>query len=203
MITRAALLLGVACLASAIPNVMLFYESLCPDCGVEMKTGVVGALRKFGDSVFFSLVPYGNARTSIGRNGSLEVQCQHGEDECTGNVWHACSHLYMTPLERVNYAICTMMRGEENVITLLKMCTTKEKVALLKACAESPMGSALIKLMADITDTAGAVWNNRTRRLDGVPTVFIDGFPVSSAEQAKYSLPDLICLKSKHKPAIC
>lgn len=37
------------------------------------------------------------------------------------------------------------------------------------------MGVALIKLMADITDTAGVVWNNSTRHLDGVPTVFIDG----------------------------
>lgn len=61
------------------------------------------------------------------------------------------------------------------LIIIYSQCTSKDKVALLQPCAEGPMGVALIKLMADITETAGAVWNNSTRHLDGVPTVFIDG----------------------------
>ena len=43
----------VASVAAAIPNVMLFYESLCSGCEQEMKTGVTEALNKFGDNVFF------------------------------------------------------------------------------------------------------------------------------------------------------
>jgi len=203
MLARAVLLLAVASSATAVPNLMLFYETLCPHCAAEMRDAAPALLKKFGDDVFISLVPYGNAVTKVGRNGTINVECQHGQDECTANTWHACSHLYMPPRERVDYAVCTMSQGRQQTMSLLKKCTSRSKVALLQSCAEGPMGVALTKLMADITDTAGAVVNNRTRHVDGVPSVFIDGFPVSSADKDKYELTDLICLKAKKKPTKC
>ena len=60
---------------------------------------------RLGDALDVRLWPYGKATTRklrlncrLGSNffivfsgGGFEFQCQHGEEECEGNIWHACT----------------------------------------------------------------------------------------------------------------
>lgn len=69
----------------------LYYESLCPYCqsfllGQVKKAAATKDLWQISD---FRLYPYGNART-VQNGSSYSFTCQHGTNECVGNIIEAC-----------------------------------------------------------------------------------------------------------------
>lgn len=70
-------------------NFTLYYETLCPDCRQFIKTQVWRAFQSIGDIMNMSFVPYGNAREIYRPETKLyQFYCQHGSDECYGNLIH-------------------------------------------------------------------------------------------------------------------
>ncbi|OQR78829.1 GILT protein F37H8.5-like [Tropilaelaps mercedesae] len=159
-------------------------------------------IEKFGGDIFFSLVPYGLADVKIGPAGDLKFYCHHGPEECKGNAWHACSHLYMRPKERLEYAICTMSGDRKQLLKALRKCTDSAMAAKLKECAEGPQGTAIVKLMADITQTAGAAVSPKDNLIPWTPYAFIDGSPEAEYGENQ-TLIQLICKKAKNRPRQC
>ncbi|XP_022685968.1 gamma-interferon-inducible lysosomal thiol reductase-like isoform X2 [Varroa jacobsoni] len=188
--------------SQTVPNVVLLYETLCPGCRMTMSQELPKALTKFGSDIFVSLVPYGFADMKIGPNGSVNFYCHHGPDECIGNAWHACSHFYMSPKERLEYVICTMTGYRMQLPRALKKCTSPGMAAQLEKCAKGPQGIALVKLMADISQMAGAIVSPNDSVVPWVPYFFIDGRPDNDSHNTK-SLTELICEKATNKPQQC
>jgi interferon gamma-inducible protein 30 len=70
-------------------NFTLYYETLCPDCRQFIKTQVSRAFQSIADIMNISFVPYGNAREIYRPETKLyQFYCQHGSDECYGNLIH-------------------------------------------------------------------------------------------------------------------
>lgn len=73
--------------------VAVYYETLCPDTRdffVKQVKPTVNNLRNRLTNVYFDMVPYGKATTTVEPDGSISFQCQHGPKECERNIHHAC-----------------------------------------------------------------------------------------------------------------
>ncbi|NXN51182.1 GILT reductase, partial [Rynchops niger] len=76
--------------AAAPVELSLFYESLCPACRWFLVQQLFTAwLLLPSEALTITLVPYGNAEE---RNvsGKWQFQCQHGPEECLGNMIETC-----------------------------------------------------------------------------------------------------------------
>ena len=110
--------LAVLCLASAfelraVPNgdkvlVELYFESLCPYC----QQFILGSLKTAASTkdlwtiADFKAYPYGNART-IQNGSSWSFTCQHGVNECYGNMIEACAiNTYDWYTQALPFIIC-------------------------------------------------------------------------------------------------
>lgn len=70
-------------------NFTIFYESLCADCRQFIITQVWFAYQAVADIVNLTFVPYGNAHELYRPETQLyQFYCQHGPDECYGNLFH-------------------------------------------------------------------------------------------------------------------
>jgi interferon gamma-inducible protein 30 len=70
-------------------NFTLYYETLCPDCRQFMSSQLWPAYQSILDIVNITLVPYGNAHETYQPATQLYTfVCQHGDQECLGNIIH-------------------------------------------------------------------------------------------------------------------
>ena len=72
-------------------NFTLYYETLCPDCREFVSTQLWSAFQSVGSIMNLTLVPYGNAKETYRQETKLwQFSCQHGSEECWGNLLHSC-----------------------------------------------------------------------------------------------------------------
>uniref|UniRef100_A0A1B0F9A4 Uncharacterized protein n=1 Tax=Glossina morsitans morsitans TaxID=37546 RepID=A0A1B0F9A4_GLOMM len=64
-------------------NVLVFYESLCPDSKRFMQNQLGPNYDELGDFIDIKLVPFANAKSV---DDGKEIVCQHGPAECLGNL---------------------------------------------------------------------------------------------------------------------
>jgi hypothetical protein len=95
------------------PVIDIHYESLCPDCSKF----ILKSLKKFLNNSDLKLManikfyPYGNAK-EIKKNNSYRIFCQHGPNECYGNMIHGCGLEKLNYIEGLKYLVCI----EENIL---------------------------------------------------------------------------------------
>ncbi|KAJ8274025.1 hypothetical protein COCON_G00086500 [Conger conger] len=75
--------------AESSVEVGLYYESLCPGCRMFLVKQLFPTWIMLQDIMNVQLVPYGNAQESFDGK-KYKFTCQHGEDECLGNMIEAC-----------------------------------------------------------------------------------------------------------------
>jgi len=70
----------------------LFMESLCPYCKEFINDQLTPTWGKIAQIINLTVIPYGNAKEEYDSNQKKWLfTCQHGEDECVGNLIETCA----------------------------------------------------------------------------------------------------------------
>uniref|UniRef100_D3TM92 Gamma-interferon inducible lysosomal thiol reductase n=1 Tax=Glossina morsitans morsitans TaxID=37546 RepID=D3TM92_GLOMM len=87
-------------------NVLVFYESLCPDSKRFLQNQLGPNYDELGDFIDIKLVPFGNAKSV---DDGKEFVCQHGPAECLGNLKQSCVINQTTnQTAQVKFVVCQM-----------------------------------------------------------------------------------------------
>ena len=181
-----------------IPKIQIYIESLCPDCYYF----ITKSFKDFYDNVKnpnlaeIEFIPYGNAQEVYNsQTKKWEFTCQHGEDECFGNLIETCAIKVMGRINSYKEIICIESYIEEfefDFDKTLEYCLENDKDVLkeIKECVNSDMGNYYQHQMAQKTDI-----NHKW-----VPWIIVDGIHDIEAEnQIIESLTDYLCGEDKSK----
>lgn len=152
-------LLSVFGFAEQKLKIEMYTESLCPNCIEFLTLNFQKVFRTKNISLIaeFSIFPFGNARQSYLEN-KWTFKCQHGSQECYGNLLQNCA-LNKTNFEiGTNYIICL----EENIHSFKKNFEkTGEHCAKLqnlnfeefKECMNGELGNEIMHSVAEKTNS--------------------------------------------------
>lgn len=157
------------------PLLSLYYESLCPGCHAFITTQLVPTYEKLDSLIDIELVPYGNAMEV---NGTIE--CQHGPNECYGNVVQACLLAENGGDAKQSLTFITCMIEQPNsddTHSSAKKCATDLRLdwSSLSNCANGPEGARLIAANKAKTDALQPAHQY-------VPWILIDGVHTEDLE---------------------
>lgn len=113
--------------------------------------------------------------------------CQHGPEECTGNMIHACAINYVKDQNVLNELIGCMMDRNMNVKENAKNCASTHKVdwIALEACFESKEGGQLLAMHGDDT-------HSLKPGVRFIPTIQINGSQDGQSQMLK-QLDKAVC----------
>lgn len=178
-------------------QVALYYESLCPGCRMFLTQILFPTWLLLNEIMTVNLVPYGNAHEKPDGNKYV-FECQHGEEECLGNMIEACL-LNMTEMA---FPIIFCMESSTDVIKSAQTClglyspqTSWDKVM---SCVKGDLGNQLMHQNALKTEALNPPHTY-------VPWITIDGVHTEDLqEKASASLFTLVCNMYKGlKPDVC
>ncbi|NP_001281124.1 gamma-interferon-inducible lysosomal thiol reductase precursor [Cynoglossus semilaevis] len=178
-------------------KVELYYESLCGGCRGFLAGMLYPTLVMLQDIMTVTLVPFGNAVEKP--DGAKYIfECQHGEEECLGNMIEACL-LNMSP-SAIDIIFC--MESSSDVIKSAESCFNIYETELswgkIMSCVNGDAGNHLMHLNAV-----------KTNALDPpheyVPWITINGEHTEELQdKAMASLFTLVCNMYKGpKPGVC
>ncbi|NXA42426.1 GILT reductase, partial [Eudromia elegans] len=142
-------------LARAPPvQLSLYYESLCPACRAFVVRQLLGTwLMLPPDMLDVTLVPYGNAQeTNV--NGTWHFECQHGPEECLGNMVEACLIHEAGNSSEALAAVACLEAGASvsgNLDALPWGDPPRVPAARVAACAQGELGRRLLHRNAELT----------------------------------------------------
>ncbi|XP_069734288.1 gamma-interferon-inducible lysosomal thiol reductase [Phaenicophaeus curvirostris] len=187
--------------AAAPVELSLFYESLCPACRTFLAQQLFTTWLLLPSQVLnITLVPYGNAKE---RNvsGKWDFQCQHGPEECLGNMIEACL-MHEAKDFSTYFPVIFCLESGSSVTKNLEACLQvyapqldKDRIA---ACVQGDVGAALMHRNAQLTEALDPPHQY-------VPWLVINGEHSDQVQaQAEASLLRLICrLYQGEKPEAC
>ncbi|KAK6186960.1 hypothetical protein SNE40_006215 [Patella caerulea] len=182
-------------------NFTLYYESLCPYCREFIVDQLFPAYQAVGEIMNLTIVPYGNAQETL--HGSLwAYTCQHGPNECVGNLIDSCAIYYMNQSFYMPYIYC-MEKATATIdpITAAKKCgpPNSAPVGGILECAKTVFGNRLEHEMAVKTDALQP-------QHQYVPWVTLNGVHTEKIQdEASNHLIKLICetYQGSKKPEAC
>lgn len=180
-------------------NFTLYYEAECPDCHYFFLNQLVHAYNKIGFIFNLGLVPYGNAE-EYKKGNKWIFKCQHGADECWGNIIQTCSlFLYPKMSDSFPFILC-MTSSNDSSVHSAPNCAKEAGLNYVNLvnCAKSSKGNALEHMMALKTDAL-------VPPHQFVPWVTLNGEHTDDIEnQAENNLIKLICdAYQGEKPDAC
>ncbi|KAK7091127.1 gamma-interferon-inducible lysosomal thiol reductase-like [Littorina saxatilis] len=183
---------------AALVEFELYFESLCPDCRNFIKTQLFPTYTKVGSIMNITLVPYGNAREK--QSGDRWVfTCQHGEQECIGNLLETCAIHTLKSIDRIMPFI-HCMELSEYPLQSVQSCSQQLSVPLdpIMFCYNSTVGNTLEHKMAQKTEAL-----NPPHKY--VPWVVLNGVHTEKInDEAARDLLKLVCdTYTGTKPSAC
>ncbi|XP_054837650.1 gamma-interferon-inducible lysosomal thiol reductase [Eublepharis macularius] len=134
-------------------SVQLYYESLCPGCRGFLVTQLFPTWIMLNEILNITLVPYGNAKeTKV--EGKWQFECQHGQEECKGNLMEACLIHLLEDLGLYFPVIFCMESGSDvtaNLPLCLKIYAPEVSLANITACVNGDLGNQLMHQNAQRT----------------------------------------------------
>jgi interferon gamma-inducible protein 30 len=142
--------------SAAVPQIDLYVESLCSDCQDFIGGSFAKYLQNpdYASLAHINFYPYGNAKeVKVGEN--YEFTCQHGANECYGNIIETCSLNKMSHEEGLKFMIC-MENGirtyDKNINKALEHCVEEQTlVQSIIDCAHGTEGNLLQHAVAQAT----------------------------------------------------
>lgn len=103
-------------------EVKIYFEALCPD-SVKFFQEQVSKVHRNVDlraRFNFTLYPYGNVHPNAGGPVAGKYwggrQCQHGDRECFGNAWMACSQVVLKKLRALDHMLCLLDLPKQGMV---------------------------------------------------------------------------------------
>lgn len=97
-------------------KVEVYYEVLCPDSRHFVLDQVVSTWKSLDAIMDIKFIPFGKAtykKDDQDKNG-WQFTCQHGKNECIGNMIHACATLHVKDSSKlVKYISCMIQNNRE------------------------------------------------------------------------------------------
>jgi interferon gamma-inducible protein 30 len=148
------------------------------------------------------LYPYGNAHEKQLPDGSWHFDCQHGEQECLGNLLEVCVIAHLGWDSHRYLPVISCMEGADSPVLATKGCLAALAPALpysaVKACAWGTEGNRLMHALANRTESLSPAHKY-------VPWIVVQGQHTEELEQqATTNLVGLVCsLYKGAKPTQC
>ncbi|XP_077187623.1 gamma-interferon-inducible lysosomal thiol reductase isoform X2 [Paroedura picta] len=134
-------------------SVQLYYECLCPACRSFVSTQLFPTWVMLNEIMNVTLVPFGNAKETKAE-GKWHFECQHGQEECQGNMMEACLIHLLKDFDLYFPVIFCMESGSAvvgNLLPCLKVYAPELSLANVTACATSDLGNQLMHQNAQRT----------------------------------------------------
>jgi interferon, gamma-inducible protein 30 len=184
-------------------SVDLYYESMCPDCENFTLTSLRHALETVGEFISLNLIAYGKAK----RVGNDQYECQHGPEECLGNLWAGCIWNKMNDPERMNTIYCMEEWNFYHELTpnydnltpdcLKKANASSNVIDEIRTCAKGSEGLAIQRGNADRTEALDLLHHY-------VPWLVINGKHTEDIQdRAEQNLTQVVCELLSSKPRAC
>jgi len=191
------LLVGNASSQKVVPKITVYFESLCP-YSIEF---ITTSIKEFYSKVtkpnvaYVELIPYGNANESYDpTTKKYTFSCQHGDNECYGNLVSTCSLNMLGRVKGQLNIICLLENiylNDRNFDKTLEYCMSSEPELLkeVQDCIKSDMGNIYQHQMAQ-----------KTGDHLGVPWILVDGVYDEEDNEIIYdSLFEYLCGEDKSK----
>lgn len=146
----------------------VYYECLCPDSRYFVLHELLPTFEKVGSMLEVYLWPYGKASTKITADG-YEFSCQHGEQECIGNIYHACVDKKVEDTtKKLEYIKC-MISDNYEPENSAKKCASEGGIDFeeIQSCASGPEGQ-------ELHYKAGVKTEALIPKVSFIPTIEID-----------------------------
>ena len=173
-------------------KIQVYIESLCPDCVNFITKSFKNFIEKVEkpNLADIEFIPFGNAKEVYNETTKkYDFTCQHGENECYGNLIETCSIQIMGRIPSYEVILCiesNIAKNNKDFDKTLADCLSndEENLNLIKNCITSDMGNYYEHQMAQKTDT-----NHKY-----VPWVVVNGeHDVDAENQIIENLIDYVC----------
>ena len=180
-----------------MPKIQVYIESLCPDCVNFITKSFKDFYEKVQNANLADIefIPFGNAKEVYNTTTKkYDFDCQHGENECYGNLIETCAIQVMGKIKSYETILCiesNIAGFDKNFDKTLEYCLSNDKTTLeeIKTCVGSDMGNYYEHQMAQ--KTGDHKW---------VPWIIVNGVHDENVEnQIIASLTDYLCGDDKSK----
>lgn len=203
---RTAHLTAVLFLASVVTaassqkvNVSVYYEVLCPDSINFVRGSMWRAYEDVPEILSLELVPYGKAHYEEKPDGRITFSCQHGPDECTGNMVQACA-LNLYPADKhVAFVKCMMSRRRPHTAGASCAASLDLPYESIEACVTGSAGQKYLMEMGRKTESLKP-------KMTFVPWINMNGqHDEEKQDESLHDLKSLVCsaFSGPAKPAKC
>ncbi|KAG8183041.1 hypothetical protein JTE90_018087 [Oedothorax gibbosus] len=197
-----ALVLGVLGFFSGVHsdtpvNLNVYYESMCPDSALFFREQLVNVQSKIPSYLNIELFPYGNAHYS-GQHDEYTFTCQHGPNECYGNMVQTCYiELVNNTDSRIKFINCAFKERDQSK-SLGKCIPDVDLRRQVKKCVTGPLGRNLEYEVAKKTESLNP-------RHSFIPWITVNGKGDASLnDKANENLMSVVCDEiSDPKPDAC
>lgn len=163
-------------------SISLYYETRCPDCilFINQSLAPLWANEDLREHLNITINPYGNSMSipvskvsdgykffhpdTTGDGWDYVHMCQHGSDECLGNLIQACAIEKVEQKKYMDLIICMASEPSWGIEKLGFECMTKAGIDPnpIKECVTSPHGNTLMaefgKKTQEVPNRLGTPW---------------------------------------------
>ena len=187
-------------------DIKIFYDVLCGDSVRVFKSSIEPYYKntEFQSRINLVLIPGAKMTFETSDGSDVYFSCQHGEDECLGNTFHACAFYKLEPSLAYKYIICYMSNIREymgNNFDVTQYCSSQLNFDYqpIATCAQSDEGKqymlTLLKRKSVLKDNVyfspWAVVNGEHD--DRIESMIFDNLTDYSCKALKYDKTIKIC----------